>query len=71
MIAGQCGPSGTFSLITWLLITQSGHDAYQIKAEVVSYRTVTFILLLIRNLKIWVAKNTQIIIFCRHFFEFV
>ena len=36
VIWGQCGPSGAFSLITSLFITQSGHDAYQIKAEDVS-----------------------------------
>ena len=52
MIWGQCGPSGAFSLINWLFITQSGHDTYQIKAEDVSYLMVIFILLLIRNLKI-------------------
>ena len=51
MIWGPCGPSGAFPLITWLFITQFGHDGYQIEAEYVSYRIILFILLLIRNRK--------------------
>ena len=30
MIWGLCGPSGAFSLISWLFNIQSRHDAYQI-----------------------------------------
>ena len=37
MIWWPCGPSGAFSLINWLFITQFGHDAYQVEAEYVSY----------------------------------
>ena len=70
MIWGQCGPSGAFSLITWLFIIQSGHGTYQIKAKDVSYVMVTFIILLMRNLKIKRANNIEIIIFCHNFFEF-
>ena len=51
MTWGLCGPSGAFSLIPWLFITQFGHDGYQIEAEYVSYCVVSFILLLIKNLK--------------------
>ena len=70
MIWGQCGPSGAFSLKSWLFITQSGHDTYQIEAKDISYVKVTFILLLIRNLKIYKANNTTIFIFCHNYFEF-
>ena len=37
VILGQCGPSGSFSLITLLFINQSGYEAFQIKAEDLSY----------------------------------
>ena len=52
MIWGLCGPSGAFSMISWLFVTQSGHDAYQIKAEYPRYSMISLILLLIGNLKI-------------------
>ena len=32
-----CGPSGMFSLISWLLITQFGHGTHQIEAEYLSF----------------------------------
>ena len=33
----SCSPSGAFSLISLVLITQSGYDTYQIEAEYLSY----------------------------------
>ena len=34
---GAMWPSASFSLISWLLITQFGHNTYQIEAEYLSY----------------------------------
>ena len=52
MIYALCAPSDAFSMISLLWITKFVHDTYQIEAEYLSYRTVSFIVLLIRNLKI-------------------
>ena len=40
---GAIIPSGAFSMISWLLITQFGHDTYQIEAKYLSYRMVSFV----------------------------
>ena len=43
MMRAPCGPSGAFSLISWLFINQLGRDTYQIKAEYHSYAMVSII----------------------------
>ena len=70
MIWAPCAPSGAFSLISWLLITQSEHNIYQIEAEYLSYLMISIILLLTRNSKMQVVKNTKILIFHHNLFEF-
>ena len=50
-----------------LFIGQSGHTIYQIEAEYLSYRMVPVILLLVKGIKIYVLKRTQIVIFSHHF----
>ena len=53
-----------FSLISWLYTSQSGHKiilSYQIKAEYPSYQMVSFILLLVKNFKIYVLNRTKIV----------
>ena len=67
MIWHPCDSSAAFYLISWLFITQSEHDAYQIEAEYVSYLIIS---LMMRNLITQVAKSIKILIFCRYFFEF-
>ena len=58
-----------FSLISWLCISQSGHNIYQIKAEYLSYRMITVIVLLVKEFKIYVLKRTKIGIFPIIFFN--
>ena len=52
MISVPYGSSGAFSLISWLLFTQFGHDISQFEAEYASYLMISFILFLIGNLEI-------------------
>ena len=56
-------------LISWLLISQSGHTIYQIKAECLNYGMIPVILLLAKEFKIYVLKSTKNVIFFHHFFN--
>ena len=69
MVKCACAPGCAFSLIFWLLISQSGHTIYQIKAEYLNYRMVPVILLLAKEFKIYVLKSKKNDIFFHHFFE--
>ena len=60
MIWAPYSPSGAFSLISWLFVTECGHTIYQIEAEYHSYRMVSFKLLLIKNLKLLEAESKEI-----------
>ena len=51
MILATCAPSGVVSLISLLSLDQFGHVTYQMKAEYLSYRMVSFILLMVVQLK--------------------
>ena len=51
MILAAGAPSGVFSLISLPSLNQSRHGTYQIKAEYLTYQMVSFILLLLIELK--------------------
>ena len=50
MIWAPCGPSGAFSLISWVFITQFEQIINQIEAEYLRYSMISFILLLAKEI---------------------
>ena len=66
MVKSACAPGCAFSLISWLLISQSGHTIYQIKAEYLNYRMVP-VISLYHYIIIYVLKSTKVVIFSHHF----
>ena len=60
MVWSTCALGFAFSLISWLCISQSGHNIYQIKAECLSYRMVPVITIVgkgVQNICIKENKN--------------
>ena len=67
MILTPYVPSDAFSLIVWLLINQSRHIRYKMKAEYLSYCIVLFISLLKQDLE----KNNYQIVYKFRFFAII
>ena len=53
-------PCGAFFLVYWLFMNRFGHNTHNIEAEYLRNRTVQFILLLIKDLKLKVVNNRPI-----------
>ena len=48
MVLAAGAPSGAFSLISLQSLDQSRHGTYQIRAEYLTYRIVSFMLLMLK-----------------------